>query len=664
MITDVVGAEKALYRLHNAYVRRAGEICSRGPVRQTFSSSAATSGSYFSHVTQCEFHSEMGTLAAVQVRLAADNSVVGQNIMAAVLQGSAQAGAANPTFTWTSLGSSTSGLYVPTNATGTYALIDEIVSMTRAQNEIFMGGSLGRVYKWAGATATIASGTAVAASSVSLSSTTAVPSNIVTFGTAINVTAVMEPGSYVMIDGVGENNTISNKNTAYRITNIDGQNVELEYPLYVTGTMNNLAWVSTPLALVGSPSGVWNGADEYPRIFGPVAYHQGRLFVAGPSNYRTDYNSVYDFSSIQWSYSAGTTTAASRNRAHVDMWGAGAWQPIYPGTGGAIRGLVSMGDELVIIKTHAIFSLSGEVADDGGNQNLNASVRLVQDGPGANGFRAWKLTKAGLLIAGQDGLYLYDGQSVKSLTDGRIQRWWEDNFRTSNYAITVFDDKAIISQDYAGTGSGTGTSLVWDIEKDYFWTISHRTISCGAPVFTNDDRWVGDIAFPAHGVGNGTGREFSWQNWSDVTHKNGQSIPGRHTAESHFGVGSTYAQDPIVQTNVIPLGEDQVSEGRVNNVLITGSVDNDNSDEVVVSIESGMTSDGTNGYFASEGAATTTTGAYGIPDEDSDKVYRIPFDGNPAAAGVKVTIGSDADVARGFRIYAIGVDYTPSNVVS
>lgn len=669
MITDVIGAEKSLFKLENSYVRRAGEIATRGPILGQTQASLSPASTYYSYATQCEFHSEFGSIVCQNVvATSATTTTLGHNLVAAPLQGSAQAGVQEPDYSWTVVSQSTGGYYVPSNATGTFVLLDEIVSMTKGANEIYMGGSLGRVYKWAGATAVMASGTAVATSGVSLSSTTATPSNIVTFGTAINVTATMEPGSYLMIDDVGENNVVSNKNVAYRITNIDGQNVELEYPLYVTGAMTNKAWVSTPVALVASESGVWNGSDEYPRIFGPVAYHQGRLFVAGPSNYRTDYNTVYDFSSIQWSHNAGTTTSSTSNHAHVDKWGAGAWQPIFPGIGGAIMGMVSMGSELVIIKTHAIFALSGEVADDGGNQNLNASVRLVQDGPGAQGFRAWKLTKAGLVIAGQDGLYLYDGQQVKSLTDGRIQRWWEGNFRQYRFAMTAFDDKVIISPWRPRASSSSWVSLVWDLEKDYFHTIrTDNLVACGMSTFTSDDTWSGDIGFEQYQYASAT--NMLWNCYSNLNHKATGSL-------SNLGDATTDRIDQAVNQRVgfeiisqnIPLGEDQVSEGRVNNVLLACVTGETNQSNIAVYVENGMSQgrqvSGTD--YEEQGTEYQTEIGISSTADAEDRVHRIPFDGNVPAAGTRVRIKHDhaSGYGNSLRVFAIGVDFVPTNVVS
>ena len=656
MVTDVIGAEGSVRELRDMYVRRSGELCSVAATNQYYATAA--SASYDRGWSNAIFHPNMGTLGcrgradATATNVFIDDSDRFQ-ILAAPLQT-----AEFQELSWSIVSEGSNKDQVPLHAgvataatAATGLAVEKIIQSCNTGDEVVMAGEIGSLYKWGGSLFNPYNTGTVAIASASASA-----SRIIT-GTGTSWGANVQEGQYILMDGIAEKaNTFQR---SYRITKVVSDTVlEIELPIYATAGYTGVAYRIQSLAVIQSPDGVWNGTDERPRQVGICAYHQGKLFTAGVSDNRTAYNTVYDFDSIRWS---GTLDENSNGYSHLDLWHNNARISIFPGIGGSIRGLVSMGNELVVVKSHGLFRVTGSSTYDGTGSGL--SVQVISTEVGANGFNAWTLTSRGLIIACRDGLYLYDGEQVTSLTDGRVKRWWEANFSHKEYDVVAFEDRVHVSAKWDDFNSNI--ALVWDSEQNIFFTAQRQWFIAGISTYTDADEWVGDWGFRYYG--SNTNNQISVVETGSLTHKHGWN-------------GGTWAPDdtqppsPAVIFQPVSIGEDPVSEGRVNNVLVHAATYDVNG--YTYSFDVGVYSGHSGSYMTGDASTNEHFGqVYACSDDlqnatndTEDRVYRIPFDDMDAAPSVSIVIEVDgsnsADAYYGFRIYAVGVDYEHSNVVS
>lgn len=145
--------------------------------------------------------------------------------------------------------------------------------------------------------------------------------------------------------------------------------------------------------------------------------HQGRLFALG----YTDQNQAYHPSGIAWSALANDVSVSGFGG--MDLWYSGARGDATQDTGDTFVGGVSIGGALVLLKTKSIWVIRGEFDTQG--QRPSTYVDKVAD-VGCVGKSAFAVCDYGLVFASNDGVYLYtSGNSVTSLTDGVIGRFWE-----------------------------------------------------------------------------------------------------------------------------------------------------------------------------------------------------------------------------------------------
>lgn len=647
MVTDIIGAEGSVQRLHDMFVARGGEVVTRGGIRGVTTALNVPTNHYESGISDIAFHPNFGAgyVRAHSATAGPDlGDAAGYQLVAMPLMDSSALLDAEPDFTANLATSGAAGtqneVYLDhASATNPFELCLQHAILP---NEIVFAGYLGSLYKWGGSSLDDYNTGTVA--------TTEGSREVVGSGTSWGTN--VEEGQYILIDGVGEK-TVDGHQRAFRITYVvDDTHLEVDYPM--AADLSGRGYRIVSVAAVQSPPGVWNPVTERPHSMGIVAFHQGRLFVACPSDDATDYETVFNLDRIRWSGNQNDVMVDADTETgfhHIDLWRSGGYIDVSPGVGGAIRGLVSMGDELVVIKTHGMFRLVGTPALSGGSNNLNVQLQLIADGPGANGPKAFALCKRGLVVASQDGLYLYDGQTVKSLTDNRIQRWWDENLRSSTYTVTAFDDKVIVSPWVPTQDGVVDNNLVWDIEKDIFFSMSAMAISAGCALYTADDEYVNDVVvLQRHDV-----QSLTSMHYVGGMMRAAGTISRVGMLDSYHGSSSGVTPVMDFMTHPIPLGSDACKEGRANTLDIhcragiNGGVD--------VYLVDGHWYDEI--VSAPQDLVEELTSLAGC-----DRVRRIPVDSHGAVPSTRVQLTVPAQGFVGsFFLYGIAIDYTESTVV-
>lgn len=649
MISDVVSEDGSLEYMIDMIVGRKGELLTRGPVTGASFSLGTPAGHHTTGFADCAFHPNFGTAF---IRGVNNNQFKHLNesqrfqLLASPLQASSVIGTTAPVLSFGYATKGTNGDEVRLDHDVQVLPFEQCHQHAILPNEVVFAGLLGNLFKWGGS--------ALPDYTVGTVSTTA-GSRIVTGAGGTAWATQVEEGMYIFIDAVGEKGS-NGEQRAFRITYVqDNDTLEVDYPM--AASVAGRAYRIAGMAVVQSPPGTWNPDTDRPATAGIVAYHQGRLFVAGTADADTDYSTVFNLDRVRWSANAVDANEGGPETGfhHIDIWRPPAYIDVAPGVGGAIRGLVSMGDELVVIKSHALFRITGSPAVSGGSTNLNVQVQLIADGVGASGLKAWAMTKRGLVIASQDGLYLYDGMAVKSLTDGRLSRWWRNNYRFYTFTVTAYNDKVIVSTWLPeALGGGATTSLLWDIEKDYFGVISGHLVSCGAMLYTADDEFVGDLIFPQY-LGGGCGYWYATKMLVGMIDNDADAVS--------WGLGTNAPSGTIV-THPIPVADGPLSEGRVNLIAVNSYLEGVHSDPM---IEAGIYYGQRLTSYLAPYQAQSGDLEYGINAPDAgvtnniNRVTRINVDECRLASSHRVYLNATARVV--FHLYAIGVDYSQADVI-
>lgn len=696
MITDVVGAPKSLNYLHNAYVRRAGEIVTRGKITSTYQNDVAPAAKFVAGTTQMKFHPDLGSVHGIAIASASgtsvnifSSSVTSYQILGCPLQTIDEFSAStddddfvSPQLTYTQLGQGTNNGFVTINAQQTNRVpIDFIQNMSISQNEVIMSGKTGRLFRWGGSILPEYAYTNGAITSTALAANA--NRTVTASSTAVLWRSSAEAGMYVMIAGVGERSINSvTYQRPYRIARvISGGGVtpdklELDTPVDVAVT--NATVVVTPLALVFSPSGVWNLTDELPRSrTGAMTIHQGRCFLATPADDSSAYNTVYQNTRIRWSgtidsYEVNVSTdpdhASYQAFTGIDLWHSNGFTDI-PADGGSIVGLVSMGNDLIVVKTGAMYKLSGQTLLNGANTPPYVATK-ISDSIGAAGEYAYSLCDAGLVIASNHGLYLYDGQSLKSLSNGRIQRYWESIFSWARLSVVALDDKVIVS---SLSTTYANTNLVWMINEDYFWVMainnsvlgSYMNISCGDTYRSDTDGFVAQYAgnFSYTPVSGNT-RGLAQLNLTNITHKIRKII--RYDQDSIAGVSASYTTRILSQS--LSHGQSSLDMGRINTAYVNCQTDGGGTSSITI-YPTRFTHGNKwyDGVLSEEAIDPPTTPfyeenspSYALKDNSNiDRIHRIPINGVSDSSASKVHwVGSGTFI----RLFAIGVEYKETTV--
>lgn len=521
-------------------------------------------------------------------------------------------------------------------------------------DEMIFAGEVGSLFKWGGS-----SYAAYKTGTVSVASASSVASRIVTGAGGADFSTAVQAGQYILIDTIAEKANTYQR--AFRITKVvSSTQLEIETPIWAA-SYTGLAYRIQSCAVIQSPDGVWNPVDERPRQVGVVAYHTGKLFTAGVADADTNYNTIYNFDRIRWSANPKETDGSTFFK-HLDLWHDDGYIDVFPGIGGAIVGLVSMGSELIIIKRHGLFRLTGSINYDGTGTGLD--LQIISTEIGAFNNAAFALTKSGLVLANKDGLYLYDGEGLKSLTHGRIQTYWDSVMGESNDAwVRVRYTGDIVSID----------RIKWDCVDDYFWVdgngsgINRLSLS----IYTSNDEHYGDYEFNEYDtvemiMGNGYGGSCY-----DVSNlKMARGVEASRLFPSYPSLMKASKSCYILSAH-LPLGEDRMQEGRVNNILAHLSSDS----EVTIEVFQGA-GDFADAAYSDLGGMQTgernvLSETIADPGDDPlngdyltplyhDRVLRIPVDGINQSSMTRLMIRSGSS-PNYFAIYALGVDYEVSN---
>lgn len=566
MITDSISEEGAVAYLQDMYLRKKGELISRGPVyaneRNTIASPAAK---YTVGFSGSQFHPNFG-LSAVRgmhdtwdvskdVRDADSYQLIGVGLSFMAGNDTPQEGLS---LAWTAITEGTNKHQVVHDVAGTLVNLEACYQSLNTGYEQIYAGELGYVYKWGGSMmAPYSTGTVTIAAG-----------NIVT-GSGTSWLTTAEVGQYILIDGIGES-TATAQQRAFRITAIfSNTELAVESALTTDATVRNYRIQS--VAVMQSPVGIWNTDDEKPRSVGVAAYHQSKLCLAGVSDASSGFNSVYNFDSIRFSGTPlefGTDT--TYGYSHMDLWGPNAQITVMPGIGGFIRGLVSMGGNLIVIKSHGLFKIAGDLGAWDGRASA-ASVNLISSNIGASGFRAWKETPAGLVMANETGLYVYDGTNLTSLTNNRIDKLWESFAQyATEYTVNTFGSLVVV-------GSALYPDLpcvCWDFEQDYFFVGTNMSFQTTETLYGADDIWLGHVGLAGHVM------NMPQYTVATVTEPRVTEIPTSdlssilHWNTDAAGVdldasGINMGPDPIIATHPFQLHPEPPGDGRVNNIGLT-----------------------------------------------------------------------------------------------
>ena len=563
MITDAIGAEGAVAYLQDMYLRKRGELISRGPLyaneRATLASPAAK---YTIGYSGSQFHPNFGLSAMRAMHTTYDTSKGVSNADSFQLIGAGlQDVAGNDTpqeglsISWTSISEGTNLAQCCHAQAGTMVNLEACYQSLNTGEEQVYAGENGYIYKWGGSFM----------DAYSTGTVTIDAAGLVT-GSGTSWLTEAEVGQYILIDGIAENGT-SGQQRAFRITSIrSNTSLKVETELAVDATVRNYRIQS--LAVLQSPASVWNQDTEKPFTVGVIAYHNSKLFTAGVSDADCGFNSVFDFDAIRWS---GTQNEVSSYFSHMDLWHANAKIRIMPGVGGFIRGLASMGNSLLVIKSHGLFKVNGDAEYDGDDPEKDFGVSLISSTIGASGFRAWRQTPAGVIMANESGLWLYDGDELTSLTAGRIDNLWESFAHyATEFTVNTFGSLVTIgSSEYPDL-----PCVCWDMEKDYFFVGTNLSMSSVSTVYAADDQWIGHVGFAGHVL------NLPQETIANVTEPRVTEIPTSdlssilHWNTDAAGIdldasGVNVGPDPIIATHGIPLYDEGPGDGRVNNVGFT-----------------------------------------------------------------------------------------------
>ena len=241
-----------------------------------------------------------------------------------------------------------------------------------------------------------------------------------------------------------------------------------------------------------------------------------------------------------WKHRWWARSATVTNRIHFSqLFMPQAWPALYYldvpfERGDAVTALMPLGNALIVFGTTRNFIISGETS-------LDFDVRpAVSAHDGAVGFRAVAQTEAGVVHAGPSGVYLFDGQTDRLLSDD-IAPGWQDLVTNSvaadlasvavAYHAQAKEVRIAVPRKYP---SGTWGEWVLDLA---------RSAIEGRPCWSDTDRTIGGY-LPWQGpetVTGNQGRFFSWHSSSAQVNEEatGTSANGANLTAQYEGPGLT-----------------------------------------------------------------------------------------------------------------------------
>lgn len=237
----------------------------------------------------------------------------------------------------------------------------------------------------------------------------------------------------------------------YQLVEIDGKIQLGATNVYLNCVISPLARLETNQMSASTLNQFWGNVDVY-QNFTPVqtqvlnylprgdagCYHQGRLFLANDNTicWSGTIDEVADSRATGVAYgstvASGTATTALSTSVNfgiefsaLQMWGVNSFINVFPSVGGTICGLVSMGDQLVILKHNAIFRLVGGVSYNGLSNNLD--LQIISDSIGPETKFAWAKTASGIVFSCNDAAWLYNGSELTDITTESIKSIYREH---------------------------------------------------------------------------------------------------------------------------------------------------------------------------------------------------------------------------------------------
>lgn len=368
--------------------------------------------------------------------------------------------------------------------------------------------------------------------------------------------------------------------------------------------------------------------------------HKDRVFAGGT---RDGFVSTQQHGSrLRWSAKFRESNGIYHGATN---WHANGFQDIYPGVGGNIVCMRSMGDELIVLKNRAMFACRGNVETDG--TLVGFSIDMISDELGCNNVLAACVTRIGLVVANRLGLWVYDQTGPpKNILKNRLQRWWRENMTAGGarheYVVSSLGTRIVITGRNGATNADQHSGiLVYDIDKDNFTTqtingIWGKIINCPFKLSTEE----GYLSYSNIGTAPGA---YNWNGDFDI------AATGLH--EGPFRMS----------TQPIDLGYDPIGQGRVKSVYVNGYTTD-------VASARNPTLKVLATYGRSTSVSGDTSGLYLAPEGTSatDNSVKVPMTGSghgmKAESAIKITIESadasgNQDLLPGdTRVFGIALD--------
>lgn len=337
-----------------------------------------------------------------------------------------------------------------------------------------------------------------------------------------------------------------------------------------------------------------------------LAYHQSRVFFVDQSN----------TSRIRWSYTpseaASTTDKSYQGPSRIDT---AAYLDVGEGIGGDITGLVSMGNELIVIKQSAIYTVRGVFASDG--TDLGATVEMVTDSVGVpqNPGFAWDITPLGLVISTYNGMYVYRPGQFSLFGNDRIK---PENLRRKQVKfISSPVDRIIIMDDT--------DCYEYDLGRDAWLT---QTFSNGltVPIVMNNGQYCVSVE-------DGVGTLLRWD--LDRTHSTNEADNGSNS-------------QPLLRvvSQPVSVGASPALTGRPNVLYSVTNITTDASGTPTITASVNGTS------------SANTAG-----ENDADTTTRHPIEGIDKGPRFKMTLQHGDGTCGYMDVSGMGMDFEVSNAV-
>jgi hypothetical protein len=390
------------------------------------------------------------------------------------------------------------------------------------------------------------------------------------------------------------------------------------------------SYALNPYGFLAAPDGFFFSLSEVADLntvqAGAMCSHQDRVF-AGATVEPSGISGVTYYNRLRWSADPLKT---SGKFVGCDLWDANGYVDLP--SGGTIKALRSFRGELLICTASALYVLRGSVAFDG--TDLGASIELVADGVPCLSDDATCVTPYGVVIANQEGVFLWSGgYSVAKISDDITTSWKTDYSTSIRASYSPFGTRLIIFLDSSPT-----SAYVLDMERRV-WTKQNLEADWSelGPVvsFVYSTGW--EAAFALH-------NNYSL-NW--LTDRTGTG----------YDADSTSYPSLAITTHPIPLAKG-MDQGRVDNVYLNGYVTDGASDNPLLDVSLVY------GRKGERTGAESAVSVGSVSEGTFDKTTRLPVSGarnDYSAARIRVTQSGKAGTAY---VYGLGLDVKPTRVIS